>query len=213
MKYLRLFSLLVALTVSALSVSAQDAKADALLKASKNKFNSLKDLNSAITYTLSNPGLDKPIVKNGTLDLSGRKFRVIFPDEEIYCNGTYMWVVVKKDKEVSKTDYDQEDGISVNKVYSIYESKTKSRYDGIEGNIEKVSLFSTDENSDFRLSELWINKTTKLIEKAKLTARNGSTYEYKMTNIKTDTGTNPAIFTCDEAKMKSLGYYVNDLTE
>jgi outer membrane lipoprotein-sorting protein len=213
MKYLKLLSLTLIFSVLALSVAAQDAKADALLKASKNKFNSLKDLKANVAYTLTNPSLAKPVVKNGTIELSGRKFRLLFPDEEVYCDGLFMWMVRKKEKEVDKSDYDPKEGISVDKIYSIYEEKSKSRYDGAEGGLEKVSLFSTDEKGDFWKSEIWVSSSTKLIEKAILYGRNGTNYEYKMTNIVSNTGLVPTIFQFDEAKAKAAGYYINDLTE
>lgn len=205
------FSLVALLSFAVAGFSQSSAKADQIVKASQEKFKSLSDLKASFTYTLSNPNMKKPIVKNGNVVLSGNKYAITFPEEEMYCNGKAVWVVLAMDEEVTITDFDPESSLSVEKIYSIYEEGMKSRYDGEEDGLEKVTLFSNDKNSDIIKTEVWVRKSDKLIGKAKMYARNGSQYAYDMKNITPNAGVSGSVFTFDHGAKEEEGWIVTDL--
>lgn len=202
----------VVLLTASLSFAQSDKKADAVIKSSKEKFDKLNDISASFTYTLNNPNLKKPIVKSGKVVFKKNKYVITFPDEEMYSNGKYIWLKLVSDEEVTKSDYTDE-SISPDKIFALYEQDMKSRYDGEEGSSHKVTLFANDKKNDIWKTELWINKSTKLVSSAMMHARNGSTYEYKMDNIKTNTGAPDSMFELDEIALEDDGWIVNDLTD
>lgn len=214
MKHFRIAIGMLAIVFAALTTQAQTSpQADKLIKASKAKFESLKDFKASFIYTLNNPNLKKPIVKSGELTVKGEKYKIVFADEEMYCNGKYLWVLLKDDEEIIKSDVDPEGGITPDRLYKIYEKDSKTKYDGAEGDLEKVSLFANDKKGDIWKTELWINKSTKLIDKAIMHARNGSTYSYVMKNIQSNLGVPDATFNLDEAKYEANDWIITDQSE
>ncbi len=188
-------------------------QADKVIKASQAKFDGLSDVVADFTYTLSNPNMKKPVVKKGVVTLKKNKYRIVFSDEEMYCNGKYNWVVLKADEEIVKSDFDPEEGLSPDRLYKVYEKDMKSNYDGVEGNAHKVTLFAKTDDGDIWKTSLWINKSTKLIDKAIMFARNGSKYTYSMANIKTNTGVADGIFNFNEKKYVDMDWILTDQSE
>jgi outer membrane lipoprotein-sorting protein len=213
MKHFRTAIGLLALIFAVSTLQAQSPQADKLIKQSKAKFESLKDLNASFVYTLNNPNLKKPIVKSGEITLKGDKYKIDFPDEAMYCNGKYLWVLLKEDEEIIKSDVDPEASITPDRLYKIYEEDTKTKYEGKENGSEKIALFANSKKGDIWKTELWINSSTKLIDKAVMHARNGSTYEYVMKGIKTNQGVTDGIFNLNEAEYESQDWIITDQTE
>ncbi|MCB9233508.1 MAG: outer membrane lipoprotein carrier protein LolA [Bacteroidia bacterium] len=211
MKIFKLFTAILTLTllVSMTTQAQGDPKADKILKESQAKFKSFKDVSATFTYTLSNPNLDKPVIKKGSVKMAGDKYAIEFSEEKFYCNGKTVWVYMVEDNEVTITDADPEEGMSIDRIYSVYEKDTKSRFDGEEGTDYKITLFMLDKNSDFWKAEVLINKTTKLISKATMFGRTGSTYEYKLQDMKTNNGFADGIFIFDPNKYDDI--YINDM--
>lgn len=197
------------MTLSA-AVSAQTA--DQIVQESKNKFNSLTDITAKVTYTMTNPNLAQPQVKVGNLWLKKAKYKVVFSTEEMYCNGIYVWMYQKTKKTTDKLDFDPEESLSPDRVFKIYQDESKKRYDGVEGNCHKITVFSNKEEADIFKTVVWVNKTSKIIEKASLYSRGGSVFTYELSGIQTNTQIGDAIFNYDEAAAKRAGIYINDLT-
>ena len=202
------FSLLLG-TVQAQS----NPQADKVIKASQAKFDGLADVVADFTYTLSNPNMKKPVVKQGVVTLKKNKYKIVFADEEMYCNGKYNWVVLKADEEIVKSDFDPEEAISPDRLYKVYEKDMKSNYEGIEENAHKITLFAKTDDGDIWKTILWVNKDSKLIDKAEMFARNGSKYTYKMANIRTNTGVADAVFNFDEKKFIDMDWILTNQSE
>lgn len=197
----------------ALANAQGSPQADKVIKASKKKFDSAKDVSASFTYTLSNPNMKKPIVKKGQVVFKKKNmYKISFPDMIMVCDGKYIWQVLIDDEELMKSDYTEE-AMSPENIFNVYEGETKSRYDGAEGGTDKVTLFANNKTADIWKTELWINKSDKMPARAKMHARNGSTYEYSMDGIKTNTGISDVTFQLDEGKYEDDGFIITDLTE
>lgn len=186
-------------------------KADDILKASKKKFEGVKDVTATFSYTLNNPNLAKPIVKKGNLFYKGDKYKVSFSDEEIYCNGQAVWIKLNADEEVTITDFDPEESMSISKIFNLYENGTKSKYEGEEDGSHKIILFANEDSGDIWKSEIWVNKSSKMIDRALLHARNGSTYAYKMGSVKLDNNLGDSMFSLDHNSLEDDGWIITDL--
>ena len=77
----------------------------------------------------------------------------------------------------------------------------------------KVTLFANNDDGDIWKTVLWINMESKLIQKAIMYARNGSQYQYEMTNIRVNTGVQDPTFTLDEKKYIDLGWILTNQSE
>ena len=192
-------------------VMAQDAKADRILAASKKKFMSYNGIHTDIVFTITNPNLDKPVVKKGPADFKKEKYKLDFADEGLYCNGKETYTLLKPEKECTINEYDPDESMGIEKIYSIYEQDTKSRYDGVEGGRDKISVFFQDEESDIWSAILLVNKSSKIVEKAVMKARNGSEYTYDLKNVKLNTGISDGAFTPDLNKLEDDGWYIEDM--
>ena len=210
---MKMFALLGLVCAFSLAQAQGSAQADKVISASKKKFDSAKDVTASFTYTLSNPNMKKPIVKKGNVVFKKKnKYKIAFPDMIMVCDGKHIWQVLVEDEELIKSDYTEE-AMSPENIFNVYEDATKSRYDGVENGMDKVTLFANDKTADIWKTELWINKSDKMPGKAKMHARNGSTYEYSMTGIKTNTSISDVTFQLDESKYEDDGFIFTDLTE
>lgn len=212
MKNPRIFvTLFLALIIFGAAFGQSDPKADKILKESQTKFKALKNISADFTYTLTNPNLAKPIIKKGTVKVEGNKYRVNFASESFYCDGKKVWVHLTDEEEVTISAYDPDEAISVDLIYKTYEKDVRSRMDGEEGTNYKISVFMLDEKSDFWKAEIWIDKTTKLVQKAKMYARNGSDYVYDLKNVKTNLTIDPSEFVFDKTKFPNV--YINNMID
>lgn len=215
--YMKNFSRLLAvlfLVTATTAVSAQsNPKSDKIIQASQARFNSLSDVTADFTYTLTNPEAKKPVVKRGVVTLKKSKYKIAFQDEEMYCNGKYTWVVMKADQEILKSDFDPKEDLSPDRLYKMYEKDVKSDYNGEELGAHKVTLFANNDDGDIWKTVLWIGIESKLIQKAIMYSRNGSQYQYEMTNIRVNTGVQDPTFILDEKKYIDLGWILTNQSE
>lgn len=212
MKHFQLYFLAAILTLAFTTTQAQsDPKADKILKESKAKFNSLSDISASFDYRLDNPNLNNPITKKGTVKIKKNKFQIKFTDEEFYCDGNTVWVSLTEDQEITLTNFDPEESMSVERIYDIYEENTRSKYDGEQNGNHKITLFMLDKESDIWKVEVWVSKSTKLTQKAIMYGRNGSKYNYDLKNIATNKGIADSQFVLDHKAKEQQGWYINDL--
>ena len=189
MRPLRILTALLAFaTLLSVAQAQSNPKADKIIRASQDKFNSLNDVTASFSYSMTNPELKKPVTKTGTVILKKNKYKIVFTDEEMYCNGKYTWVLLKENQEIVKSDYDPKEDLSPDRLYKAYKEGAKSDYNGEETGAHKVTIFANNDDGDVWKTTLWINLETKMIDKAIMYARNGSQYTYLMSNIKANTG-------------------------
>lgn len=195
------------------SQAQSNPKSDKIIKASQDKFNGLSDVTAEFSYTLTSPDSKKPVLKKGTVTLKKSKYLIAFPDEEMYCNGKYTWVLMKSDREIVKNDFNAKEDLSPDRLYKMYEKDVKSDYSGEEAGAHKVTLFANTDDGDIWKTVLWISIESKLIQKAVMYARNGSQYQYEMSNIRVNTGVSDALFSLDEKKYIDQDWILTNQSE
>ncbi len=196
---------LITLFSVCLGAFAQDATATKILNDSKAKFDKLKDFSADFVYSLENPSNPNTNVsKSGKLYYAKGKYTVILEDQEIYCDGKTIWIHIPGDEEVTILDNDSEEGFSIQSIFSLYEQGSKARYDGpqtIEGKpMHKIYIAATDKNLEFNQAKVWINRDTKLLEKAVVTNRRQINTIYQFNNIKMDQNLPATTFVFDTSK-------------
>lgn len=191
--------------VLCLSGFAQDATATKILQESKEKFQKLDDFSADFVYSLENPANPNTnISKKGKLFYSGGKYTVLLEDQEIYCDGKSIWIHIPEDEEVTILDNDSEEGFNIESIFNLYEEGSKARYDGtqtVDGRpMHKIYLAATDKNLEFNQARMWVNRSTKLLEKAVVTNRRQISTIYEFSNIKTNQGLPASTFVFDTTK-------------
>lgn len=169
-----------------------DPKADKLVKRARDKFYSFPDFSANIAFSLENKALkEKQPAKSGYVKIKKNKYHVIFPDQELFCDGKTVWVYLKTNNEVNISDFDPNESLNIDKVFALYDKGMKSRLDNAEtiGGVstQKISLFPNNNKTEYTRVEVWINATTDLVHRFKLVNKNGTTYQYDLSAIKTNT--------------------------
>lgn len=180
---------------------ANDARADKVLKSVKVKMGNLSDLSAVFKYSLENrqAKANKPMAKQGTIKMKKNKFRIEFPDQSLFCDGQNVWNYLKNEKEVSVSEYDPNEGFSMERMFRVYQADMKARYDNIEATngkqAIKLSLYPTKTKSDYFRIEMWVDETQNLPLKMKVYGKNGSIVTYELTNVRVNGGVNDNEFT------------------
>ncbi len=193
----------------------QDPRAVNVIKAVKKKINSLSDLEAQFSYQIKMRGKKdfKPITKNGSIRMKqGNKYRIDLPSQAIYCDGKTVWNFLKDDEEVNISNYDPEESMSIQKIFSVFDQKMKVRYDGehyINGQKTRlITFFPYSSKEDYFKILVWVNSNN-LPVKMEIWNRNGSVVTYTLKSIKTNIGISDQVFVFDKSKYPDVE--VNDL--
>ncbi len=215
----RIFLLFIAILLGTFfqGKAQQDQRAVRVINAVKKKLQSMNDLEARFSYKIIMRGKKnfKPIVKNGTLRMKkGNKYRIDLASQLILCDGKTVWTVLKDDEEVNISDYDPEEGFSVQKLFSVFDKEMKVRYDGekyLAGQKTKqLSFFPLSKKEDYFKILVWVNSSN-LPVKMEVWNRNGSVVTYELKSVKLNTGISDALFTFN--KNQYSDYEINDLRD
>ncbi|HAS43290.1 MAG TPA: cell envelope biogenesis protein LolA [Microscillaceae bacterium] len=104
----------------------QDAQAKKVLDAVKNKYNNMKAFGASFKYSLKSAG---GVTDNfrGSITVAKKMFHMKAGGQEVMTDGITQWTYLKETNEVNITDYEPDEGITPNKIYSIYEEGFKYR--------------------------------------------------------------------------------------
>lgn len=194
---------------SAVFAFAQDAKAEAILKEAKTKFDALKDFSASFSYSVNNPSRPAAnLKKSGQLKYSKGKFSVIMDEQHIFCDGRTMWVYLPKEKEVNILPYDPAEGINIESIFKLYGSNAKPTLEG-EPSLNGVACHQlfiavTDKTLEFNQVRLWLNKSNGMVMKAITTNRLQTSTTYEFNNVKTNQGLTESAFRFDVKKYPGI---------
>ena len=180
------------LLAAANSHAQVDPKADKLIKRARDKFYAFPDFSANVIFTLENKALkEKSPAKSGYIKVKKNKYRIVFPDQEMFCDGKTVWVYLKSNNEVNVSDFDPNESLNIDRVFALYDKGMNSRLDKPETvaglNTQKISLFPRNNKTDYIRVEVWVNPATDLVYRFKIFNRNGTVYQYDLSGIKTNT--------------------------
>jgi outer membrane lipoprotein-sorting protein len=215
MKSIVIFFSVVACLLIQPIYSQVDPKADKIIKSSRKKVNSYQDMTSDFIWTMENKATQQPpSVKKGKIYIKKDKYKVVFPEREMYCDGKNFWDYLKKEKEVNLSKNNPKEGMNFQRVFKMYDEGMKVKYEKMEmlgnANTHKIVLFPIQEKEFFKV-ELWIEDKTENIRKIKIHNRNGTTHQFEMNSIVVNTNLTDDMFIFDANKHQ--GVEVIDLRE
>ena len=161
-------------------VQAQnDPKSDAILKKVAKVYQSYSTINATFSITTTAAGgQGKPTVETGTIWLKGKKFKLNYAAQEIFCDGLYTWTYNRDDAEVIKENFKLRDNsITPNEIFTIYNRDFKSKYEGPtvrNGKNYDVLMLTPKKKVNYAYVKLEIDKTTSKIQRVIQHFKNGA---------------------------------------
>ncbi|MEZ4827665.1 MAG: outer membrane lipoprotein carrier protein LolA [Bacteroidia bacterium] len=181
-----------------------------ILNESKAMLESLTDFSAGFKYSISNPNM-RPVAKTGSIKYKKGKYVISLEDQKIFCNGKTLWIYLPEDNEVNIMSYTEDEGVNVESIFKIYESSTRSRYEGetdIHGvACHKIFMAIQSDELDYNQAYVWINKKTKFLEKVVLIDRKQTQTVYEFLDIRTNVGFGDADFEFDAKQYKGVKTY------
>ncbi|MDW8159640.1 MAG: outer membrane lipoprotein carrier protein LolA [Bacteroidia bacterium] len=176
-----------------------DPVAEKILKNTSNKVNNLQDLSASFKKTLyKSIHAKEGIHYKGKLKLKKNKFYIDLDEQIIICDGKTLWNYLKKEKEVTISNYDPEEGFSPEKIFFISQKNMKYKYDK-EENInntpsDKIIMLPISGHLDYFKIEIWIDKNKLLPNQLKIYNRNGTIVSYLITDLQVNSNLQDTIF-------------------
>ncbi len=181
-----------------------------ILQESKAKLESLQDLSAQFSYEISNPAM-RAVRKDGTVKYRDGMFVVKLEDMHVYCDGITQWFYLPEMNEVTVQDYDSEDEFSMESIFSVYQAATRARYDGtdqIHGSAcHKIFLAVNDPALDYHQAHVWVNTSTKLLEKVALVDRKQTKTTYEFSDIEVNQGLSGSVFRFNSGEHPGVDVY------
>jgi len=192
----KLFTILLIALSSTLFAQDQVAK-DVLDKLSTTT-KSYKNMTIGFDFIFENTSQNIKETQKGILILEADNFRLEMDAQTIINDGKSQWVYLADMNEVQIMEHDPEDDImSPNKLFTIYEKGYKYTYVGAEaekGNrLQIIDLFP-EESGAFIKVTLAVDAAKNQLHKITMHDKNGGTYTYLITAFSSNTTVKPFTF-------------------
>ncbi len=207
------FIVLTCLSVS--FVQAQDAKK--LLNEVSAKAKNYDNIKIDFKYNLNNTKENVSQDTRGDVTISGEKYVLNMLGTTSMFDGKKIYTIVPEDEEVTISNYNPKNDkqITPSKMLTFYENGYRYKMDvtqNVKGRkIQFVKLIPIDSNAEIKDILLGIDVQTKHIYKLIQTDANGTKYTLTVNSFKTDQPLSKTLFSFDEAKYETDGYYINRL--
>lgn len=194
--------LIIALTLITASVKAQnDANAKKILDAVTAELKSNKGINASFTLISKSPSGKINNNVNGKISIKGNKYYIKEGSTEIFNDGNKTWNYNGND-EVTVTAADADDqAFSPQKLLSgFYDNDYTSKLVSSAGNFNQIQLLPIDKRKNFQKINVFVDKSKKMITKAKVVDKAGNTIDFNLKNINTNTNIADNTFVFDQKK-------------
>ena len=211
MRFHRSYFLLFILFLGCFEAFGQkDPKPKAVLDAMSQKYQSMKGFTAGFDYTYSDAGVPGDR-QTGEIAVSGEKYRLKLPDQEIYNDGKTVWTFIQTSsyKEVTINDATQMEGeLTPSNVYKMYQTGFNYRlladktYQGKTVNV--VELTALKSNAPFQEVKLMVDKSTKDLLGWEMSDGQGGVFTYSFKNLKATPSLATDYFTFDPKKYPGI---------
>lgn len=197
-------SLLIFAGIFAFNIHAQiDTKAKGILDKLSAKTKSYSTIKADFVYSMVNKSDGVNESQNGKIELKGDKYVLSIQGQDIISDGKTIWTYIKESEEVqiNSISEDDDEGISPNKIFTLYEEGFKYKFVEEKDNIQTINLYPKDANEKpYHRISLFINKTKGQITKVKVFGKDGTLTTYKIKTFTPNTTISDARFTFDKSK-------------
>ena len=188
---------IILITLSTI-LSAQDQVAKDVLDKLSETTKSYKNMTIGFNFIFENTSQNIKETQKGILILEADNFRLEMDAQTIINDGESQWVYLTDMNEVQVMEDDPEDDImSPNKLFTIYEKGYKYTYVGAEAEkgkrLQIIDLFP-EESGAFIKVTLAVDAAKNQLHKITMHDKNGGTYTYLITAFSSNTNIKPFTF-------------------
>jgi outer membrane lipoprotein-sorting protein len=186
------------LIVLSTSLFAQDQVAKEVLDKLSTTTKSYKNMTIGFDFIFENKSQNINEKQQGTLILQEDQFRLTMEEQTIINDGESQWVYLADMNEVQIMEHDpEEEMMSPNKLFTVYEQGYKYTYVGAESEkgkrLQIIDLFP-EESGAFMKITLAVDAAKNQLHKITIHDKNGGSYTYLVSNFKSNTDVAPFIF-------------------
>lgn len=207
-----LLILLITATTGFAAVAQEDAKAKEILDKLSNKTKAYKTIKAEFTFTMVNKTEGVNESQTGKIEIKGDNYFLSITGQDVISNGKSVWTILKDAEEVQINEIDEEDeeAISPNKIFTLYEEGFKYKYVKEENGFDIVNLYpKAAEDKAYHRIALYINKAKNEMQKVIVYGKDGTNTTYKVKTFTPNTSIPDTRFSFD--KTKYSGYEIIDL--
>ncbi len=186
--------------------SPEVIKAEAILDEVSETTQGYKSIQADFTFTLENVESDVTDTHNGSIIISGEKYKASLMDVDSYFNGKTLWTHLKEVGEVNISNPDEEDDttLSPSNIFDIYKKGFRYIYAGettVDGEqVDIVDLFPENRDKPYSRIKLYVNKESHDISKISQIGKDGNNYIIKITSMETNVPNESSMFIFDPEK-------------
>ena len=209
--------ILLSFLIIFISSASFGQQATALLSEVSAKVRSYDNIQIKFKYNLNNQKEGVNQQTFGDLTLLNDKYIINMLDITRMFDGNSIYTIVPEDQEVTISSYNPEDekDITPSQMLTFYEQGYDSKMSIVENikgrKIQFVKLTPIDSNAEIKKIHLGIDKKTKHIYKLIQIDSKGTKYTLTVQSFKTNLPLSEGLFSFDEQKFTSDGYYINRL--
>lgn len=207
-----LFILLIAGATGLTSFAQEDTKAKSILDKLSTKTKAYKTIKADFLFTMANKGEGTNESQSGKIEIKGDKYILSISGQDVISDGQNMWTILKESKEVQINEIDEEDeeAISPNKIFTLYEEGFKYKYVKEDKGMHIINLYpKAAADKSFHRIALYINKVKNEINKVKVYGKDGTITTYSIKSFTPNSVIPETRFGFDKSKF--TGYEIIDL--
>jgi outer membrane lipoprotein carrier protein len=191
-----LFLLLVAVVGPASAPAQSDALSLADVQAA---YDNLDGLRASFTQVLTSDFAGDTTRIDGTVLLSGNRYRVESPGQTVVTDGETTWIYTPADSQVVVNDADTTDAAvtpetflrASDERYRIVSSASSTRAGRPH---VKLEVEATDSAARFKRATLWVRRSDRIVTRMRATDRNGSTLDLRLRDLEVNPPLGPSPF-------------------
>jgi len=209
----KIFLLIATITLSSLHSFAQDhdPKAKSILDELSKITKAYKTITSEYIFTILNKDKKQTEKQTGKVLVKGSKFKLDIPGNSIVCDGKTIWAFNKDANEVTVKNFDanNEDQLNPSKIFTMYETGYKYKYEKEEkvgtAICHVITLFPSikPEKKKFHTVKIYVDKTKKQVAKLVMMMKDGSTQSYDIKTFKANAEIADNVFVFDLKPFKA----------
>jgi periplasmic chaperone LolA len=151
-------------------------------------YDALDGLRASFTQVISSEFAGDTTRIEGTVLLSGNKYRVETPTQTVVTDGQTTWIYTPADSQVVVNDAEQDASTVTPKTFLTasadrYEktASTPATRDGTPH--AKLAVAATDSTARFKEATLWVRRADRVVTRMRATDRNGSTLDLRLRDL------------------------------
>jgi outer membrane lipoprotein-sorting protein len=209
----KLVLVFVLIFIANFSFSQNSSKAKTLLDDVYNKVQAYENIFVDFNYVLQNTEADINSETRGDVTLQNDKYLFNYLGTQQLYDGNKVYTIVPENEEVTIEDKAaDENALTPSKMLTFYKEGHTYAWDilqNVQGRkIQYVKLVPMDSNAEIKSILMGVDAETKHIYKLIYTGKNSTTTTITVNSFKTNQPLSKTLFTFDETKYKSDGYYI-----